>query len=472
MKAAQAARQTPARLDLLRLESHHSGPRYLVIRPREKPRRGMSSYQWQYWPAPWRKGSGKGQSNQFSFNNKGRGKGQDKSGKSDSQQHKQQENQRFPKYDQARTNQQHFLEVSSDAGQSTADDGLVKELQKCVNVARKAEQKVSSLQKQLQTKHTQWENFQLELKQTFIKEQQRFQQDVHRLNAELASAEESQAEARAVVRGAARGEGLVQTGPSEEMERQWMSKVTAWEQEGHQEDKTPPDAVLRRALEAATATAPVISTDLRTPQRPTRTGIASPCRSQLPHCHGHGGAGGQSNAQSSLVKSAEPTPTYTLGATTSPQARTDPYLAPKTAPKPPRRVAATSPEGTHRTSVKDLSKAKTPLHTPSPGMSLAEKLEARRLAMTGPPAGEMIGAEKAHHIADVGEVGHIGPPSGPDSSAQKNAEPYNSSSARPQNFLLYDDGDLSDVVEEDLSDMEMWYNNFSNSGGRDLQELE
>ena len=433
----------------------------------------MSSHKWQYWPAPWRKGSGKGQSNQPYFNNKGRGKGQEKGGKSDSQQHKQQDNQRFPKYDQARTSQQHFLEISSDAGQSTADDGLVKELQKCVNVARKAEQKVSSLQKQLQTKHTQWENFQLELKQTFIKEQQRFQQDVHRLNAELVSAEESQAEARAVVRGAARGEGLAQIGPSEEMERQWMSKVQAWEQEGHQEDKTPPDAILRRALEAAAATTPASSAELRTPLRPTRTGIASPCRSQLPHCQGSGGIGGRSNAQSSLARSAETAPTYTMGATTSPQARTDPYMAPKTAQRPPRRIAATSPEGTHRTSVKDQSKAKTPLHTPSPGLSLADKLEARRIAMTGPQVGDMTGAVLAPHNASAGEAGHTGLPPAPSDSVPENTELGNISSGQPQSFLLYDDGDLSDAAEEELSDMEMWYHNqFGHSGRQDLQELE
>ena len=432
----------------------------------------MSSYKWQYWPAPWRKGSGKGQHQQHS-NNKGRGKGQEKGGKSDSQPYKQQDIQRFPKYDQARTSQQHFLEISSDAGQSTADDGLVKELQKCVNVARKAEQKVSSLQKQLQTKHTQWENFQLELKQTFIKEQQRFQQDVQRLNAELVSAEESQAEARAVVRGAARGEGLAQIRPSEEMERQWMSKAQTWEQEGHQEDKTPPDAVLRRALEAATATTPAGSVEMRTPLRPTRTGIASPCRNQLPHGQGNGGTGEQSNVQSGLVRSVEAAPTYTMGATISPQARTDPYMAPKTAPRPPRRIAATSPEGTHRTSVKDQSKAKTPLHTPSPGMSLADKLEARRLAMTGLQDGDMPGAAFVPRSASALDAGHAGPPPAAGDYAPEDKEPGNISGGQPQTFLLYDDGDLSDTAEEDLSDMEMWYHNkFGNSGRQDLQELE
>ena len=228
-----------------------------------------------------------------------------------------------------------------------------------------------------------------------------------------------------------------------------------------------------RCSSAATATTPAGSVEMRTPLRPTRTGIASPCRNQLPHGQGNGGTGEQSNVQSGLVRSVETAPTYTMGATISPQARTDPYMAPKTAPRPPRRIAATSPEGTHRTSVKDQSKAKTPLHTPSPGMSLADKLEARRLAMTGLQDGDMPGAALAPRSASAADAGHAGPPPAASDYAPEDKEPGKISGGQPQTFLLYDDGDLSDTAEEDLSDMEMWYHNkFGNSGRQDLQELE
>ena len=267
------------------LEGHHTRPLYKVIRPSKSLSRRSSamSQSWYGWApqqpfyqragadkhyAPWKKGNGRGAGALAKGQHKGHGKSEKKEWDQTWP-----ETSKFPKYDQLKAGAQQIIEVHSETASGSAEDGLVRELQRCVNVARKAEQKVTALQKQIQTKQAQWEAFQTELKQSFLKEQQRFTQDLHRLRSELVAAEESQSEARAVVRCAARGEGLLPRQSQLEAEEQWQSKIRAWEQEGQLEEDAPGDAVLRRALEAA-VTKPV-QQDMRTPLRPTSLGMPS-----------------------------------------------------------------------------------------------------------------------------------------------------------------------------------------------------
>ena len=93
--------------------------------------------------------------------------------------------------------------------------------------------------------------------------------------------------------------------------------------------------------------------------------------------------------------------------------------------------------------------------------------------MSGQAVGDMAGAETAPPIASTGEAGHAGPPQAPSDYIPESNAHGNNLEGQPQTFLLYDDGDLSEPAEEELSDMEMWHHNkFGNDGRQDLQELE
>ena len=299
-----------------------------------------------FYKAPWKKGVGKAEGQQSKGASKGQHKGKQKQEQQDWNGGKGADHSRFPKYDQVRAPPHAIVEVATTSAATTADDLLVKELQRCVNLARKAEQKVSGLQKQISTKQQQWESFQTEIKQSFLKEQSRFQQDLQRLQAELSAAEASQAEARAVVRTAARGESI--TSPQEEIDREhmWLQRVQSWEQEGSSREELPSDAVLRRALEAATSRPPMGHTEFLTPARPTRTGICTPSAARS---HGGGSmseGSGQQMEQSEHAKTegtlerrpGDASVVY-FGGLPSPPVTADPYSTPPpTIPVP--KVAA------------------------------------------------------------------------------------------------------------------------------------
>ena len=456
VRKAKTLGHTASSKDILRLERHHTVPLLRVKRPRlltDTSRRSSNMPQWS-WPAyspqqpfykaPWKKGAGKAENQHAKGSAKGQAKGKQRPEHQDWSGGKGADNNRFPKYDQIRTQPQAIMEIASTSSATTADDLLVKELQRCVNLARKAEQKVTGLQKQIQTKQQQWESFQAEIKQTFLKEQGRFHQDLHRLNVELSAAEASQAEARAVVRSAARGESIMDPQAESDKDQQWLQQVQSWEQAGGPQEELPTDAVLRRALEAATAKPYVGQAEFSTPLRPTKTGITTPLTKK--------GNGRDIATDGSLPNLRHPAPTRPadavdssnggasvmyFGGLPSPPASADPYLmAAPTRPTPksavaPRKPVSKSPDGVPRTAIKEHGRAKAPLHTPSPSLSLAKKLEARRRAL-GEPS----------------DVAGTKPPENP---------PLGSSVA---NHLLYDDEDPpQDAEDEGDSDLEISYNN-------------
>ena len=436
--------------------------------------------------APWKKGNGRGAGALAKGQHKGHGKSEKKEWDQTWP-----ETSKFPKYDQLKAGAQQIIEVHSETASGSAEDGLVRELQRCVNVARKAEQKVTALQKQIQTKQAQWEAFQTELKQSFLKEQQRFTQDLHRLRSELVAAEESQSEARAVVRCAARGEGLLPRQSQLEAEEQWQSKIRAWEQEGQLEEDAPGDAVLRRALEAA-VTKPV-QQDMRTPLRPTSLGMPSPgTKKEHQMAKTSATSPGQFRTGSAMGYVAVPgdasqlLPPFMGGSPSATCASADPYMdtpgvsnvAPiaKSVAKHIRKPPSTSPDGGHRTAIKERYRPKMPAHGSSPGLSLAEKLEAKRLAAGNATPDVKGGRSDAQMAATASAFLPADPPISGQRMGNANGPP-------PQAFIMYDAEDTATGEGQDqdhISDMEAWYQDYASGppltcGSRtkeSLQDLE
>ena len=89
----------------------------------------------------------------------------------------------FPKYDG--TDPKQLLVVSEKRDEQ---DSLVREMQKAVSLARKAEGRTRRLQEELCNKERCWVQYQQELKQAYKTEKHRFQQDSARIREELAEA--------------------------------------------------------------------------------------------------------------------------------------------------------------------------------------------------------------------------------------------------------------------------------------------
>ena len=79
------------------------------------------------------------------------------------------------------------------AEKKTEEPSTVQVMQKAVSTARKAEAKRRKLQEELDSKRRCWMGFQQELKATFLKEQQRFQADVCKLQEEIKEAKMQEA---------------------------------------------------------------------------------------------------------------------------------------------------------------------------------------------------------------------------------------------------------------------------------------
>ena len=188
---------------------------------------------WKGWGKPWRKGGGRGQ--QFSgsqyypsseYGNAQAGWEEDwsKSNKKDAR--KGEGKPVFPAYNQQQKGPVTVIaEQTFPSTPAEMADDAIKEIQKAVNMARKAEQRVSKLQTDLQVGQTQWRNYEKSLKEAFLKERTKFQGDQNRLRQELAEALAAQAQTRSALRTAAVGQlqeaGAASPQDVTEMDGEW-----------------------------------------------------------------------------------------------------------------------------------------------------------------------------------------------------------------------------------------------------------
>ena len=90
------------------------------------------------------------------------------------------------------------------------DASLVPTLQRAVNAARKAEQKVKKVLMEKSERQSQWKSWEAELRRTFTKEKGRYTAALGRLDQEMAEALRQQEQARALLRRAASGQDALQ----------------------------------------------------------------------------------------------------------------------------------------------------------------------------------------------------------------------------------------------------------------------
>ena len=208
----------------------------------------------------------------------------------------------FPSYNQQQ--QSNIVVIAEQKHQQSLkgaeDDDVIKEIQRAVNAARKAEQKVAKLQADLQKGQAQWRGYEQALKKAYASERAKFLGDQTKLRQDLTEALAAQTTTRGALRAAAvrqlQDAGTVAAGPDVEMDDAWMAlmKDTSFVEETEQNQEL--DGWLREELErigspntAAAAKAkilaamkgePLLSAGDRTftPLRPTRTGLPSPTK--------------------------------------------------------------------------------------------------------------------------------------------------------------------------------------------------
>ena len=122
-------------------------------------------------------------------------------------------------------------------------------IQTSLNAARKAEMRVATLERNLKDKKAQWVAYQEEMKEAWIKENQRHERDVARMQEELEGALKLQDTAREDLRGVhyaavhGRPQAQVETGTG----TAWDAMMEEWRQTSA---AGTPEEVFRRALAA------------------------------------------------------------------------------------------------------------------------------------------------------------------------------------------------------------------------------
>ena len=291
----------------------------------------------------------------------------------------------FPHYDSIpKPEKQALVEVAS----SSNGDGYVSELQRAVNQARKAEQRVKKIAQEKIDRMTQWKSYEAELKKCYSIEKNRFRNAVLKLEKDESEAMADQASAREALRKVAIEPDADMHGPHmETSDRDFEMLLGNTVAEEVQEEDM--DAVIQRAIaEKASmkhgsdrAGPGQIPIEFRTPKRPV-VGMPSTPLGQR------------------IDKAAVPMPPDQNGTTGIPHgasplsgcAISDPYMTAVTPGNVGQRPSPQNPAIRHvspasggararenlgvRTSVKESTKVMQQRPRCSPG--LAEKLEARR----------------------------------------------------------------------------------------------
>ena len=399
IQAARAANCQPRLADILLLEAHHSRPNYRELAIlRSTPRMGGKRDQQQQWRGYDAGDGGRYQSwsSQAPWRPKAKAQPQ------------------IPTYSSIVVKQQNPQRSESLVSADGHPDDL-NQLQAAINAARKAEQKVTRIQKQQALAQEQWEIFAQSLKDGWIRERERFMRDGERLSADLAAAMEGQQRARLAVHAVYAGHPLQgePTAPEEVQEVEdagWDSMVGGWEREqrdGSQE-------VLRRALESAQA--------IRTPVR-----SHIPSRTPPPAERGGAPIGSPnfgSRSPPGLPVASDPyTFTGTPGPTAEGQDGSGTMPTMESTPPPPRsspihpgqrdlgQIRVPTTVAAPRPGIKDATKTQPAADTG--GCSLSTKLDAKRNAMKplGGPAAREPQAPRPHpappHHADLSAIAKI-----------------------------------------------------------------
>ena len=267
---------------------------------------------------------------------------------------------------------------------------LVQDLQRAVNSARKAEQRVKKIQMEKAERQSQWRNWEAELRRTFSKEKGRYVAALGRLDQEMTEALTQQEKARELLRSAASGQE-VSRGEENQMamdsEFDELMRADSWDADMSQ------DAVLQRALAETMAVPP--AAPMVTPTRATAAAPRTPR---------HGSAGPLSAAPTTTSASSRmrpfppPVVRQAGGApSVSPPrqpAVEDPYLAAQASRGTGGMLRMSqvggTPSPTHapprtpkqRQSVKESSKPQGPVHGPNPFPTFQEKMDERRASLT------------------------------------------------------------------------------------------
>ena len=313
---------------------------------------------WSYW---------RGAASPGYKGNKGRGKApwQEKPDTRQGQQRKG----AFPHYDALpKGERQTLVEVTS----TSSAGGYVSELQRAVNVARKAEQRVKKLAGEKQDRVQQWRDYEAELKRCYSVEKQRFRNALQKLERDEVEALAEQTAARESLRRVAVGQTAEPEDTHMEVLDQDFEMLTrsAATDPVQEEDA---DAVIQRALEASRSMVP--------PKPAPTPGMTTPLRrTQCPALTPDHSYSAQLGAPTG--RSTEALASTTSIASPSTMASSDPYQCSPAIPRTtlPRPLSK-GKEAAGRVGLKDAVKPKQPVHPSSArsSPSLAEKLEAKRM---------------------------------------------------------------------------------------------
>ena len=292
----------------------------------------------------------------------------------------------FPAYDTMVPQQEEALRKKMDGPVIDLEDpqsGMVPSVQKALNMARKAEQRLVKLQKERATSEQQWAAWVRSAKAAYLKERNRHAKTLETFDTDIAAARTSQKEAREMVCLAVDASRKEQA-PMEIVEdNTWDEMIAGWDQE--QEEHF--DGVLRRAMaehrEALQRTPARASAHI--PQTP-QYGSRSPAYGPDAHA-GYAAADGQGPR-------VDPYPVVTPLRTGPPQEASRPSPPPpgleSTSPHPPSAKDRRPPREEARKDIKSASK--TPPQSSAGHGHLADKLQAKRHAMSafGIPPGATL----------------------------------------------------------------------------------
>ena len=369
----------PSRRDLGLLISHHSAPKYReVFNPHMGKQWGQHGG-WSYWPGaftpkrpPWHKQ-----------------KQQDQQQQNQDQTQRTSATVRIDAYDSKKQSgaapPEPLVQVISNT--LTPGNTMVKDIQKAINVARKAENRLKKLEADRIEKGRLWLSWEKEVKQVYLQEKCRHAGNIEALDKEIREAKIAQDQARAQVRDIAAGDAAMDAvdlsnvpSSSQDVEEHLAALLSRdgqdpWEDFGSTAEE---QAVLQRALLAAAA---------------PRTPLASmPCpRTPVPVAEPRRLPTSAAPSGSRLVPfpppKLQPGSAYTAvpgQSSASPPAATDPYLGAAT-PVPQPGGALTSPPlrmpraPRTRTPVKDAARPTGPVQPLSISTSFQERADGKRM---------------------------------------------------------------------------------------------
>ena len=141
-----------------------------------------------------------------------------------------------------------MIQVMKSSSHQGADDNLVRDLQACVNQARKAESRVKKILSDQALRAAQWDRYEKDVRTAFLSERKRHEANLEKLDAELSAALQAQEEARAKVRSAASGQRPATPAPEAGTPSPdpWADVLMNWGDEPQMGD-----AALRSVLERA-----------------------------------------------------------------------------------------------------------------------------------------------------------------------------------------------------------------------------